>query len=115
MKVLVINGSPHAKGNTSIAIGEMKKIFDAEGIEVNVVQVGNKVVRGCVGCGKCFTNKQCIFNDIVNETAQLFEEADGLVIASPVYYASANGTMISFLDRLFFSTSVKFDKRMKAL
>ena len=113
MKVLIVNGSPHAKGNTSIAIGEMKKIFDAEGIEVNVVQVGNKVVRGCVGCGKCFTNKQCIFNDVVNETAQLFEEADGLVIASPVYYASANGTMISFLDRLFFSTSAKFDKTMK--
>lgn len=113
MKVLIINGSPHAKGNTSIAINEMKKIFDAEGIEVNVVQVGNKVVRGCVACGKCFTEKKCVFNDIVNETAQLFEEADGLVIASPVYYASANGTLISFLDRLFFSTATKFDKTMK--
>ena len=113
MKVLIINGSPHAKGNTSIAINEMKKIFDAEGIEVNVVQVGNKVIRGCVACGKCFTDKKCVFNDIVNETAQLFEEADGLVIASPVYYASANGTLISFLDRLFFSTAAKFDKTMK--
>lgn len=113
MKVLIINGSPHAKGNTSIAINEMKKIFDAEGIEVNVVQVGNKVVRGCVACGKCFTDKKCVFNDIVNETAQLFEEADGVVIASPVYYASANGTIISFLDRLFFSTTLKFDKTMK--
>ncbi|MBQ7476767.1 MAG: flavodoxin family protein [Selenomonadaceae bacterium] len=113
MKVLIINGSPHAKGNTSIAINEMKKIFDAEGIEVNVVQVGNKVIRGCVACGKCFTDKKCVFNDIVNETAQLFEEADGLVIASPVYYASANGTLISFLDRLFFSTATKFDKTMK--
>ena len=113
MKVLIINGSPHAKGNTSIAINEMKKIFDAEGIEVNVVQVGNKVIRGCVSCGKCFTEKKCVFNDVVNETAQLFEEADGLVIASPVYYGSANGTLISFLDRLFFSTATKFDKTMK--
>ncbi len=113
MKVLIINGSPHAKGNTSIAINEMKKIFDAEGIEVNVVQVGNKVVRGCVACGKCFTEKKCVFNDVVNETAKIFEEADGVVIASPVYYASANGTLISFLDRLFFSTATKFDKTMK--
>lgn len=113
MKVLIINGSPHAKGNTSIAINEMVKIFEAEGVEVNVVQVGNKAIRGCVACGNCFKTGQCVFKDIVNETAPLFEEADGLVIASPVYYASANGTIISFLDRLFFSTSTKFDKTMK--
>ena len=113
MKVLIINGSPHAKGNTSIAINEMVKIFEMEGVEVNVVHVGNKAIRGCVACGNCFKTGQCVFKDIVNETAPLFEEADGLVIASPVYYASANGTIISFLDRLFFSTSTKFDKTMK--
>ena len=111
MKVLIINGSPHAKGNTAIAINEMVKIFDAEGIETNVVQVGNKAIRGCVACGHCYKTGQCIFKDIVNETAPLFEEADGLIIASPIYYASANGTIISFLDRLFFSTH--FDKTMK--
>lgn len=111
MKVLIINGSPHAKGNTSIAINEMVKIFDAAEIETNIVQVGNKVIRGCVGCGKCNELERCVFSDIVNETAPLFEEADGVVIATPVYYASANGTLISFLDRLFFSTH--FDKTMK--
>lgn len=113
MKVLIINGSPHAKGNTAIAINELVKIFDAEGVETNVVQVGNKVVRGCVACWNCFKTGQCIFKDVVNETAPLFEQADGLIIASPVYYASANGTIISFLDRLFASTSTKFDKTMK--
>ena len=111
MKVLIINGSPHAKGNTSLAINEMIKIFEAEGVEVNVVQVGNKAVRGCMACGRCFQTGQCVFKDIVNETAPLFEEADGIIFATPVYYASANGTLISFLDRLFFSTH--FDKRMK--
>ncbi len=111
MKVLIINGSPHAKGNTAIAINEMVKIFAAEGVETEIVQVGNKAVRGCVACRKCWETGKCIFNDIVNETAPLFEEADGLVIAAPVYYASANGTIISFLDRLFFSAH--FDKTMK--
>ncbi len=111
MKVLIISGSPHAKGNTAIAINEMVKIFAAEGVETEIVQVGNKAVRGCVACGQCQTKGKCIFNDVVNETAPLFAEADGLVIASPVYYASANGTIISFLDRLFFST--QFDKTMK--
>lgn len=111
MKVLLINGSPHSNGNTSIALNEMIKIFEAEGVEAKIVQVGNKAVRGCVACRKCAESGNCIFNDVVNETAPLFEEADGLVIASPVYYASANGTLISFLDRLFFSTH--FDKTMK--
>ncbi len=111
MKVLIINGSPHAKGNTAIAINEMVKIFAAEGVETEIVQVGNKVVRGCVACRKCAETGKCIFDDIVNKTAPLFAEADGLVIAAPVYYASANGTLISFLDRLFFSTH--FDKTMK--
>ena len=111
MKVLIINGSPHASGNTAIALNEMAKIFEAEGVEVKIVQVGNKAIRGCVGCGKCKELGRCIFSDIVNETAPLFEEADGLVIATPVYYSSANGTLVSFLDRLFFSTP--FDKTMK--
>ena len=111
MKVLIINGSPHAKGNTATAINEVVKIFETEGVETNVVHVGNKVVRGCVACGNCHKTGQCVFKDVVNETAPLFEQADGLIVASPVYYASANGTLISFLDRLFFSTH--FDKTMK--
>ena len=107
----MINGSPHSKGNTALALDEMKKIFEAEGIEVSTVHVGNKLVRGCISCRKCFETGKCVFNDIVNETAPLFEDADGLIVATPVYYASANGTLISFLDRLFFSTP--FDKTMK--
>ena len=111
MKVLIINGSPHTKGNTAIALQEMVKIFDAAEVESKIVNIGNKVVRGCIACGKCSELGRCVFDDEVNKIAPLFEEADGLVIASPVYYASANGTIISFLDRLFFSTH--FDKRMK--
>ena len=111
MKVLIINGSPHAKGNTATAINEMKKIFEQENIEIKTVHVGNKMIRGCIACGKCFEKGKCVFDDVVNETAPLLEEADGVIIATPVYYASANGTIISFLDRLFFSTH--FDKTMK--
>ena len=111
MKVMMINGSPHSKGNTALALAEMQKIFDAEGVEVSTVHVGNKLVRGCIACRKCFETGKCVFNDIVNDSAKLFEEADGLVVGTPVYYASANGTLISFLDRLFFSTH--FDKAMK--
>ncbi len=111
MKVLCINGSPRVGGNTSLALAEMEKIFSAEGIETKIVQVGNLDIRGCVACGYCFQNGKCAFDDIVNEVAADFEQADGLVVASPVYYASANGTLISFLDRLFYSTH--FDKTMK--
>ena len=111
MKVMMVNGSPHAGGNTATALDEMKKIFEAAGVEVNLVHVGNKVVRGCVGCYRCQSTGKCIFNDVVNESAKIFEEADGLVVGTPVYYASANATTIAFLDRLFFSTS--FDKTMK--
>ena len=111
MKVLIINGSPRANGNTSVALEEMKKIFDAEGIETETVQVGNKNVRGCVACGRCAELGKCVFDDIVNELAPKFEEADGLVVASPVYYASANATLIAVLDRLFYSTH--FNKTMK--
>lgn len=111
MKVLLINGSPRVVGNTSIALGEMEKIFQQEGIQVETVQVGNKAIRGCVACLSCMEKGKCVFDDLVNETAPKFAEADGLVIASPVYYASANGTLISFIDRLFYSTP--FDKTMK--
>ena len=111
MKVLLLNGSPRANGNTSIALGEMVKIFAAEGVEAEVVHIGNKDIRGCIACGYCKKNGKCVFSDAVNELAPKFEEADGLVVASPVYYASANATLIACLDRLFFSTS--FDKRMK--
>lgn len=111
MKVLIINGSPRLNGNTSIALGEMVSVFRAEGVETEVVQIGNKDIRGCIACGSCGKTGKCVFDDIVNELATKFAEADGLVIASPVYYASANATLIACLDRLFFSTG--FDKTMK--
>ena len=111
MKVLIINGSPRPNGNTAIALKEMVKIFEADGIAAEVVQIGNKDIRGCIACGACASKGKCVFDDVVNEIAPKFEEADGLVIASPVYYASANGTLIACLDRLFYSTH--FDKTMK--
>lgn len=111
MKVLMINGSPRVGGNTSVALDEMVKIFDAEGIDTEVVQIGNQDIRGCIACNTCKQNGRCVFDDIVNELAPKFEEADGLVLASPVYYASANATLIACLDRLFYSTS--FDRTMK--
>ena len=111
MKVLLLNGSPRKSGNTSIALEEMRKVFEAEGVEAEIVQVGNQVVRGCVACGGCGKLGKCVFDDVVNELAPKFEAADGLVAASPVYYASANATLIALLDRLFYSTH--FDKTMK--
>ena len=111
MKVLMINGSPRENGNTAIALDEMKNVFEAEGVETEIVQVGNKNVRGCVACGRCAKLGKCVFDDVVNELAPEFEEADGLVVASPVYYASANATLIAVLDRLFYSSH--FDKTMK--
>lgn len=111
MKVLIINGSPRINGNTAIAVREMENIFKENGVEVETVQIGNKDVRGCIACGYCFKEGKCVFDDVVNELAPKFEEADGLVIASPVYYASANATLIACLDRLFYSTH--FDKTMK--
>ena len=111
MKVLIINGSPRVKSNTQTALDEMVKVFSAEGIETEVVKIGNMPVRGCIACGSCFKNGKCVFDDVVNELAPKFEAADGLVIASPVYYASANATLIACLDRLFYSTH--FDKTMK--
>ena len=111
MKVLIVNGSPHRDGNVSVAIAELKKVFADEGIEVENVEIGIKRVSGCLGCYTCGKLGKCVVDDIVNEAAEKFKAADGLIVAAPVYYASPNGTLISFLDRLFFSA--KFDKRMK--
>ena len=111
MRVLMINGSPRKNGNTSIALAEMERIFQEEGMETQVVQVGNQNIRGCIACLSCKQKGKCVFDDLVNQIAPQFEAADGLVIATPVYYASANGGLISFLDRLFYSTL--FDKTMK--
>ncbi|MCQ4023391.1 flavodoxin family protein [Ruminococcus sp. zg-924] len=110
-KVLMLNGSPRINGNTTIVLKAMEKIFTENGIVVENVQVGNKDIRGCIACGTCFEKGKCVFDDIVNELAPKFQVADGLVIASPVYYASANATLIACLDRLFYSTD--FDKTMK--
>lgn len=111
MKVLMINGSPRANGNTSIALGEMERIFTQEDVETEILSIGNKDIRGCIACGRCAETGKCVFDDIVNEAAPKFEACDGLVVASPVYYASANATLIAFLTRLFYSTH--FDKSMK--
>ena len=111
MKVLIINGSPRKDGNTSLALAEMEKIFAQEGIEVKSVQIGSKNIRGCIACNSCAEKGKCVFDDGVNELAEEFRTADGLVVASPVYYASANATLIACLDRLFYSSH--FDKTMK--
>ena len=111
MKVLMLNGSPKANGNTALALKELEKVFAAEGIEVETMQLGNKPIRGCVACGGCYKAGRCILDDSLEELAAKFQEADGLVVASPVYYASANATLIAALDRLFYST--RFDKTMK--
>ena len=111
MKVLMINGSPRKDGNTAIALGELQKTFEEEGVETEIVQIGSQNIRGCIACGSCAKNGKCVFDDAVNELAPKFEAADGLVVASPVYYASANATLIACLDRLFYSMA--FDKTMK--
>lgn len=111
MKVLMLDGSPRVGGNTSIALSEMKKVFLSEGIETELIRIGLENIRGCVACGGCSIKGKCVFDDIVNEIAPVFEESDGLVVASPVYYSSPNATLLACLDRLFYSTG--FDKRMK--
>ena len=111
MKVLMINGSPRKAGNTYTALHEMEKIFQAEGIETELIHIGNQPIRGCIGCRACMKKGQCVLDDLVNETAPKFEACDGLVVGSPVYYASANATLVAFLTRLFYSTP--FDKTMK--
>lgn len=112
MKVLMINGSPRAKGNTSRALEEMHKVFDEEGVDAEIVRVGSEAVRGCNACGHCKETGRCVFDDVVNQLAPKLAQADGLVVASPVYFASANATLIAVLDRLFYSTPF-VDKTMK--
>ncbi|MBR2467213.1 MAG: flavodoxin family protein [Clostridia bacterium] len=109
--VLIINGSPHEEGTTTAVLGEMIATFEKEGVECRVIQIGKDPVRGCVGCASCKKTGRCVFDDKVNEAAEIFAEADGLLLASPVYYASPNGSLLAFLDRLFYSS--KCDKRMK--
>ena len=111
LKVLMLNGSPHANGNTAVALREMEKVFMENGVAVETVLVGDKAVRGCAACNGCKKTGKCVFDDVVNDVSPKFEAADGLVVASPVYYASANATLIACLDRLFYSSS--FDKAMK--
>ena len=111
MKVLILNGSPKANGNTAMALEEMAAVFAAEDIETETVQVGHLTVHGCTGCASCYKIGKCVFDDVVNELAEKLREADGLVLGSPVYYASANGTLSAVLDRLFYSS--RFDKTMK--
>lgn len=111
LKVLILNGSPRVDGNTSIALRELQKEFEANDVETEIVQIGREVIRGCIACNYCAKHGKCMFSDIVNQLAPKFEAADGLIVASPVYYASANATLIACLDRLFFSTP--FDKTMK--
>lgn len=111
MKVLILNGSPHTEGNTAVALKEMTKVFAQEGIEFELINLGALPVRGCIACGKCREIGKCVVDDVVNELAAKFEAADGLVVGSPVYYASANATLVACLQRLFFSTG--FDKTMK--
>ena len=113
MKVLVINGSPHLNGCTDRALREVEAALTAQGVAVERVNVGHRDVRGCIGCNTCGERGRCVFDDLVNETAPKFAEADGIVIGSPVYYAGANGQLLAFLDRLFYSTSGAFDKAMK--
>lgn len=112
MKVLLINGSPNKNGCTNTALSIVAETLNKNNIETEIIHVGNKPIRGCISCGKCFETGKCVFDDMVNEVAEKFKDCDGIVVGSPVYYASANGTLISFLDRLFYSSSA-VDKTMK--
>ena len=113
MKVLIINGSPRIDGNTTTAISELVKTFNENNVETEVIQIGHKDIRGCIACYSCFEKGKCVFDDLVNEVAPKFKEADGIIAATPVYYANSNGTLLSFLQRLFFSTTSTIDKSMK--
>ena len=114
MKVLIINGSPRTNGNTQIAINELTKEFEQENIEVKNIEIGTKDIRGCIACGTCYKTGKCVFNDLVNEGIELLKEVDGVIIASPVYYASANGSLISFLDRMFYANHIDLTMKVGA-
>ena len=111
MKVLILNGSPRKQGNTALVLREMEQVFSEAGVETETILVGDQPIRGCIACGYCAKHDGCVFDDLVNQIAPKFEACDGLVLASPVYYASANATLVALLDRLFYSTG--FDKTMK--
>lgn len=113
MKVLVFNGSAHVHGCTARALTELEKTLNANGIETERIEIGNKDIRGCIGCNYCRQHNKCVFNDIVNETAPKFAECDGIVMGSPVYWAHSNGQALAFLDRLFYSTFSTVNKTMK--
>ena len=114
MKVLILNGSPRENSNTEVALREMEQVFAAEGVEVETVCVGKEAVRGCIGCQFCYKNGRCVFDDIVNELAPKLAAADGLVVASPVYYATANATLLALLQRLFYSASCDLSMKVGA-
>lgn len=114
MKVLIINGSPNPRGNTAYALNQMIEVFHADGVETELIQVGNRDIRGCVGCRKCHSAGKCVFDDLVNEVSPKLAAADGVVVASPVYYASANGTLVAFLDRLFYSNQANLAMKVGA-
>ncbi|MBQ6502997.1 MAG: flavodoxin family protein [Flexilinea sp.] len=111
MKVLLINGSPRKNGNTALALSEMEKVFHEEGVETELVHIGAMDIRGCMACGFCRKNGRCVFNDVVNDLSKKFEQSDGLVIGAPVYYGSANATLMAAMQRMFYSSP--FDKTMK--
>ena len=111
MKILMLNGSPRANGNTAAALREMEMVFAAQGIATETIHIGHRDIRGCIACGRCAELGRCVFDDLVNEIAPKFAACDGLVVGSPVYYASANASLVAFLTRLFYSTP--FDKTMK--
>lgn len=110
-KVLMLNGSPRQNGNIAVGFREMQKIFDELNVEYECIDLGKKDVRGCIACGTCGNTGKCVFDDVVNEISDKFEKADGIVVGSPVYYGCANGTLVSALQRVFYSSH--FDKRMK--
>lgn len=114
MKVLIINGSPNPRGNTAYALNQMIEVFQADGVETELIQVGNKDIRGCIGCRKCRSTGKCVFDDLVHEVSPMLAAADGVVVASPVYYASANGTLVAFLDRLFYSNQANLAMKVGA-
>lgn len=111
MKVILLNGSAHIKGCTARALKEVSDTLNKEGIDTEIINIGNKDIRGCIACNTCQTKGKCVFDDEVNLIAEKFEDADGIIVGTPTYYAGSNGTILSLLDRLFYSTS--FDKTMK--